>query len=88
MLTMNSTASNLQPAPQTALLMTGSELMSGDTLDTNSVFLTHGLLDIGINITEKVTVGDELPMLIAQIDRLESNKPVNHYQWRLRPNPR
>ena len=56
--------------PTLALLMTGSELMSGDITDTNSAFISEQLLAYGIETKEKVTVGDELPLLAEQITRL------------------
>lgn len=50
--------------------MTGSELMSGDTIDSNSAYLGKKLADIGIGITEKITVGDDAAILLQQIKRL------------------
>lgn len=53
-----------------ALLMTGSELMSGDITDTNSIFISQALSDIGLQVKEKTTVGDDKETLIEQISRL------------------
>lgn len=40
------------------LISTGTELLLGTTLDTNSVFLSRELGDMGFRITGKATVGD------------------------------
>ena len=50
--------------------MTGSELMSGDIVDSNSAFIAQALAEIGLAVDEKVTVGDKLDALQQQISRL------------------
>src|SRR5512137_150940 len=40
------------------IIATGSELLSGGVVDTNSVFLAEELLDIGIETAFKTIVGD------------------------------
>jgi nicotinamide-nucleotide amidase len=55
------------------LLLSGSELMSGDTIDTNSALLAKILSRIGIEIAEKATVPDDLHALTLQIKRLSEN---------------
>lgn len=52
--------------------MTGTELMSGDTIDSNSAFLGNFFSNYGITIKEKVTVADDETMLIEQIIRLSA----------------
>lgn len=52
--------------------MTGNELMSGDIVDSNSAWLGQLFDENGIEIAEKITVGDKLTLLIAQIARLQS----------------
>lgn len=59
-----------------SLLMSGSELMSGDTIDTNSALLAHALADLGLAINEKVTVSDHLYDLESQILRLSSESDL------------
>jgi len=49
------------------LLMTGNELMTGVTVDSNSAFIAEQLHDIGISVHKKVTVGDSLPDLEHEI---------------------
>jgi nicotinamide-nucleotide amidase len=40
------------------LISTGTELLIGSTIDTNSVFLSEKLLALGIRVTGKSTIGD------------------------------
>jgi nicotinamide-nucleotide amidase len=54
------------------LLMTGDELMTGDITDTNSVMIAQYLKDIGLEITKKVTVADDLALLSAEIKSLSA----------------
>ena len=41
------------------IISTGSELLSGTTLDSNSVFLSQKLMELGIKVVGKSTVGDD-----------------------------
>ncbi len=59
-----------------ALLMTGSELMAGDILDTNAPFLAQQLKAVGFHIHEKVSVGDSLEQLQTSISRLSAANNV------------
>ncbi|MDN3652029.1 CinA family nicotinamide mononucleotide deamidase-related protein [Thalassotalea ponticola] len=58
------------------LLLTGNELMSGDIVDTNSVFLARQLKAIGVEIKRKTTVGDNLALLVEQIQQLSASADV------------
>ncbi len=40
------------------IISTGSELLSGAALDTNSIFIASRLQDMGIKVVGKITVGD------------------------------
>ena len=53
--------------PVVQLLLTGNEIMSGDTVDSNSALIAQrlGALDIGIH--RKVTVGDEPHLLQSEL---------------------
>ena len=42
-----------------ALLLTGDELMSGDTVDSNSAIIAQSLAAFGHAVTEKITLGDD-----------------------------
>lgn len=46
------------------IISTGNELLSGATRDSNAEFLTIRLMDLGIQITGKSTVGDDQQNLI------------------------
>lgn len=55
------------------LLMTGNELMSGDIIDSNSSMIADHLQPLGITVTRKVTVGDNLNTLIDEIRSLSQS---------------
>ncbi len=45
------------------LLLTGNEIMSGDTVDSNSALIAQRLGELAIGIHRKVTVGDNIELL-------------------------
>jgi nicotinamide-nucleotide amidase len=47
------------------ILLTGNELMTGDIVDSNSAMMANFLKDIGLEIIRKVTVADNLALLIS-----------------------
>ena len=49
------------------LLLTGDELMSGDTVDSNSAMIAQALMLSGQKIAQKVTLGDERERLMAAL---------------------
>lgn len=51
-------------------LLTGNELMSGDTVDSNSAYISQSLKDINLAPIIKKVVGDDLPLLISSIQEL------------------
>ncbi|RLQ22322.1 CinA family nicotinamide mononucleotide deamidase-related protein [Seongchinamella sediminis] len=53
--------------PQVQLLLTGSEIMSGDTVDSNSAMIAKRLDELGISIYRKVTVGDDPSLLKREL---------------------
>ncbi len=55
-----------------ALLLTGNELMSGDTVDSNSSTIAKALVDHGFDVHYKTTVGDEFSLLCEEMERLWS----------------
>lgn len=59
-----------------AILLTGNELMSGDTVDSNSASVAKQLSASGFSIAQKVTVGDDLQLIADQLERLASQYPV------------
>ncbi len=58
---MADTALNVQ------LLLTGNEIMSGDTVDSNSAMIAQRLGELAIGVYRKVTVGDDVPLLTAEL---------------------
>ena len=55
------------------LLLTGNELMNGDIVDSNSAMIADLLGDQGLTITRKVTVGDDMALLIEEMERLSKS---------------
>jgi nicotinamide-nucleotide amidase len=49
------------------LLLTGNEIMSGDTVDSNSAMIALRLAEIGLGVYRKVTVGDDSTLLQAEL---------------------
>ena len=61
---------------QIQLLMTGSELMSGTTIDSNSARIADALAQQGLGVYRKVTVGDDRDLLVAEIRSLSAASDV------------
>jgi len=53
-----------------SLLLTGNELMSGDTVDSNSAYVAQSLKDIGLVPYIKKVVGDDMGLLVSSIREL------------------
>lgn len=51
------------------LLLTGNEIMSGDTVDSNSAYMAQRLALHGWEVERKITVADDLPRLIREIQQ-------------------
>ena len=51
------------------LLLTGDELMSGDTVDTNSSMIAQALAEWGHSVAEKMTLGDDRARLVSALRR-------------------
>lgn len=58
------------------LLLTGDEIMAGDIVDSNSAVIADFVGACGWRIHRKVTVGDELSLLVAEIQALSRNSDV------------
>lgn len=58
------------------LLLTGDELMSGDILDSNSAMVAQQLETLGLYLRKKITVGDDLSLLVAQLDQLSRESDI------------
>ena len=57
-------------------LLTGTELMVGDIVDTNSVMLAQSLKDHGAEVARKVTLGDDFDVLVAEIEYISRQADV------------
>ena len=62
--------------PKIHLLMTDNELMSGVTVDSNSSMIASKIESLGLKITEKVTIGDEVELIQQEILRLAETADV------------
>lgn len=58
------------------LLLTGSELMNGDVIDTNSILIAKEFSEIGLSVTKKVTIGDNIASLIDEISTLSIQQDI------------
>ncbi len=58
------------------LLLTGNELMTGDTLDSNSAMIAQMCFDQGIEIALKSTIPDNFSLLVAELERLSQGADV------------
>ncbi|GAB5415155.1 MAG: CinA family nicotinamide mononucleotide deamidase-related protein [Congregibacter sp.] len=61
---------DLTAAPKIQLLLTGDELMSGDTVDSNSSLMARELNVLGLTPRRRVTLGDDRPALVAELRQL------------------
>jgi len=52
---------------QAELLSVGTELLLGETLDTNAAYLAEKLSELGISVYHKTTVGDNAERLVAAL---------------------
>jgi len=58
------------------LLLTGNELMTGDIVDSNSAMIAQQCKGIGIKVSRKVTLADDLTLLSQEIKSLTKNADV------------
>jgi len=61
---------------QVQLLLTGNELMTGDIVDSNSAMIAQELADLGLKVARKVTVADDLALLISEINHMASQADI------------
>ncbi len=62
--------------PNIQLLLTGNELMTGDIVDSNSAMIAHELKEIGVEVSKKVTVADNLTLLVDEIKSMAAQADV------------
>ena len=58
------------------ILLTGSELMAGDTVDSNSAAMAQQLGRHGMAVYRKVTIGDDIDLLCRELDQLSRDSDV------------
>ncbi|PLW68371.1 CinA family nicotinamide mononucleotide deamidase-related protein [Pseudohalioglobus lutimaris] len=59
--------------PRVQLLLTGNEIMSGDTVDSNSAMIARRLDELAITVYRKVTVGDDPALLAAELTAMTAD---------------
>lgn len=62
--------------PNIQLLLTGNELMTGDIVDSNSAMIAQQFKELGLDITRKVTVADNLAILVNEINSLAKQSDI------------
>jgi len=62
--------------PNVQLLLTGNELMTGDIVDSNSAMIAQQLKELGLEISRKVTISDDLALLVNEINQLAKHADV------------
>ena len=63
-------------SPKVQLLLTGNELMTGDIVDSNSAMMAQVLKGIGLAVNRKVTVADDLALLVSEITYMASTSDI------------
>jgi len=58
------------------LLMTGNELMSGVTVDSNSAMIAQALSPLGLVVQARSTIGDDMGLLVSELQRLSASADV------------
>src|ERR1700719_248306 len=53
--------------PDAEIIAVGSELLAADRIDTNSLWLTGQLNELGVEVRRKVVVGDDRGLLAAAL---------------------
>mgnify|MGYP005985176373 CR=1 FL=1 len=62
--------------PNVQLLLTGNELMTGDIVDSNSAMIAQQLKGLGLEISRKVTISDDLSLLVNEINQLATQADI------------
>ncbi|MFT6958285.1 MAG: nicotinamide-nucleotide amidase [Halieaceae bacterium] len=62
--------------PRIQLLLTGNEVMSGDTVDSNSAMIARRLAELAVGVYRKVTVGDDVALLAKELAEMATNADV------------
>jgi nicotinamide-nucleotide amidase len=62
--------------PIVQLLLTGNEIMSGDTVDSNSAMISRRLGELAIPVRRRVTVGDDIELLQRELAAMAAEADV------------
>ena len=62
--------------PRLQILLTGNELMTGDIVDSNSAMMAQILKEVGLNVSRKVTLADDLNMLSDEIKHIAHHSDI------------
>lgn len=62
--------------PNVQLLLTGNELMTGDIVDSNSAMIAQQFKELGLEISRKVTIADDLELLVEEINQLAEQADI------------
>lgn len=62
--------------PNVQLLLTGNELMTGDIVDSNSAMIAQHLKELGLEVSRKVTIADDLNLLVHEINQLAQHADI------------
>lgn len=62
--------------PNVQLLLTGNELMTGDIVDSNSAMIAQQLKELGLEVSRKVTIADDLVILVNEINQLAEHADI------------
>ncbi len=58
---------------QVAILAIGTELLIGQTINTNAAWMGEKLTQLGVTITESLAIADDKELIISSINRLSHN---------------
>jgi hypothetical protein len=58
------------------IIAIGSEMLAGDRLDTNSLYLTAELNKLGVEVVTKCVIGDDRDRLAAQVRQSMGRSPI------------
>jgi molybdenum cofactor synthesis domain-containing protein len=64
---MKNNPSDQKKAPTAIILVIGSEILSGRTLDTNSNYVARRLFARGIDVIRCLTIPDDIPVMVEEI---------------------
>ena len=61
---------------QAEIIAVGSELLTSQRLDTNSLYLTDQLNALGVEVATKCVIGDDRDRLAAAVRRAAASSPI------------